>query len=73
MVFSEWRETGGTAIEELDPFSALVRLRNSGFWVTHDRSSISSFLDWLLSLPIYQMSYSDLDEAAEFTKELLAS
>ena len=73
MVFSEWRETGGTVIAELDPFSALVRLRNSGFWVTHDRSSISSFLDWLLSLPIYQMSYSDLDEAAEFAKELLAS
>jgi hypothetical protein len=73
IVFSQWRESGGTTIEELDPFSGLLRLRNSGFWVTHDRNSISSFLDWLLSLPIYQMSYSDLDEAAKLATELLVS
>jgi hypothetical protein len=73
IVFSQWNENGGTDIESVDPFDALVRLTNSGFWVAHDRSNIASFLNLLLSLPIYQMSYSSLDEATEFVKHLLVA
>jgi hypothetical protein len=52
---------------------AIVRLKESGFWVAHDRYRIQDFLDWIQSLPVYEMIYSDLDEATAFIKTLLDS
>ncbi len=71
IVFSEWQPDAATTITSLDSFEAIVRLKESGFWAAHDRESIQTFLNWIESLPIYQMIYSGLDEAAAFVKELL--
>jgi hypothetical protein len=71
IVFSRWEAATVSSITPLTSFDALVRLKDSGFWLAHDRNSIRTFLDWLQQLPIYEMVYSDVDEAAAFVKELL--
>jgi len=71
IVFSRWEADAITSISALTSFDALVRLKDSGFWVAHDRDSIQKFLDWLQRLPIYEMVYSDVDEAAASVQELL--
>ncbi len=73
IVFSQWQAGAGTTITTLDHFDALVRLKDSGFWVAHDRDAIQSFLDWLQSLPVYEMVYSDLDEAVAFIRKLVST
>jgi hypothetical protein len=71
IVFSGWEPDAMTSISRLTSFDALVRLKESGFWLAHDRQSIQKFLDWLQQLPIYEMLYSDVDEAVGSVKELL--
>ncbi len=71
VVFSRWEPDARTEIRSLDTLEALVRLKDSGFWVAHRRKSIQNFLDWTQSLPIYEMIYADLDEATAFVKKLL--
>jgi hypothetical protein len=73
IVFSSWEPGRETTVTSLDHFEALVRLKQSGFWVAHDRLSIEKFLKWLQSLPVYEMIYSDVDEAAAFVQDLLNS
>lgn len=72
IVFSNWERDAKTAITSLDSFEALVRLKDSGFWVKHDRDSTAEFLEWLQSIPSYALTYSDLHEATTFIKRLLA-
>jgi hypothetical protein len=71
IVFSQWEADAITRIEPLTTFDALVRLRDCGFWLAHDREGIKQFLDWLQQLPIHEMVYSDVDEAARSIKNLL--
>jgi len=71
IVFSRWAPHATTAISSLDSFEVLVRLNDSSFWVAHDRDSIQAFLDWIQSLPSYEMLYSDLDEAVAFIAKLV--
>jgi hypothetical protein len=73
IVFSHWQAGASTSISSLDSFEALIRLKESGFWVAHDRAIIQSFLDWLQSLPIYKMIYSNLDEAVAFVRSLVST
>jgi hypothetical protein len=72
LVFSRWEAGAGTAIEPLGAAETLMRLNESGFWVEHDRGSIQSVLDWIQSLPSYEMIYSDLDDAVAFVRTLLS-
>jgi Coenzyme PQQ synthesis protein D (PqqD) len=51
------------------PIEALIRLRDSGFWVRHERAEISHFLGWLQGLPAFVLTYSDLDEAVKKIRE----
>lgn len=71
IVFSQWVPGANLQIEELDSFDALVRLKESGFWVAHEKETIAAFLDWLQSLPAYHMVYSDLAEAIAFVQQIL--
>lgn len=71
IVFSRWDPDVKTTITSLDSFEALVRLKDSGVWVAPEPECIQKFLDWLQSLPICEMVYSDVDEAAAFVKKLL--
>lgn len=71
IVFSRWQANASTTVRPLDSFQALIRLKTSGFWVAHDRQIIQTFLDWLQSLPIYELIYSDLDEAVASIRDLL--
>lgn len=71
IAFSRWEAGATTRLKPLTTFEALVRLKESGFWLAHDRRDIQKFLDWLQALPIYDMVYSDVDEAATAIKRLL--
>lgn len=71
IIFSQWMPDATFTLKELDAFDALIRLKDSGFWVAHDQNSIAIFLDWLRSLPIYEMIYCDLDEAIRQVKSFL--
>ena len=72
IVFSRWERDAKTSVASLNSFEALIRLKDSGFWVAPDRESIQQFLNWIESVPTYQMVYSDVDEAAAFVKDLLS-
>lgn len=71
IVFSRWQPGAITEIQPLNAFDALVRLKESGFWLAHDRAGIERFLVWLQSLPLYEMIYSEVDDAVAFVKRLL--
>jgi hypothetical protein len=64
IVFPRFEAGGETRIVAIDPLDCLFQLQRSGFWVPHDRESISEFLEWVGSIDAYEMSYSDLDAAA---------
>ncbi len=72
LVFSRWQASAETTITSLNTFEALMRLKDSGFWLAPDREGIRKFLDFLQSLPIYEMTYSDIDEAMAFVKQLVS-
>ena len=72
IVFSRWQASAQTTITSLNAFDALIRLKDSGFWLARDRESIQEFLDFLQRLPIYEMTYSDIDEAVAFVKQLVS-
>jgi hypothetical protein len=59
-----------TSLRPLLPFEALVRLRESGFYVRQDRHDIGRFLSWLLSLPAFVLVYSDLNDAINKIREV---
>lgn len=59
-------------VEAIDTLEALVRLRESGFWVAHNRTSIADFLNWIEKLRAYTMTYSDLDQAVVKIREIAA-
>lgn len=71
IVFSRWEADAKTRADSLTTFDALVRLKDSGFWLAHDRESIRNFLAWIQQLPVLELVYSDVDEAAVFLKSLL--
>jgi hypothetical protein len=73
IILSQWEAGATTRVEPLTAFDALVRLKDTGFWLAHDRSSIQQFLAWLHGLPIFGMVYSNVDEAAAFVKSRLSS
>jgi len=72
IVFSRYEPGSVTALEPLDTFETLLRLQESGFWVEHDRQSITDFIHWLGSRPTYSLTYSNLDEAVDITRKMLA-
>jgi hypothetical protein len=69
LLFVAYRPGEKTCVRPLLPFERLLKVRESGFWVQHDRGSIGALLAWLERLPAYEFTYSDLDEAiAEIRK-----
>ena len=71
VVFSQWEADAKTRSKSLTTFDALVRLKDSGFWLAHDRDSIKNFLAWLQQLPVFELVYSDVDDAVIFLKDVL--
>ena len=49
IVFSRWEASAETTITSLNTFDALIRLKDSGFWLARDRESIQKFLDFRFS------------------------
>jgi hypothetical protein len=72
LLFIEYKPGAATTLDSLTAFESLLRLQKSGFWVDHDRASIATFLAWIQSIPAYQATYSDLDEATALVHKLLA-
>jgi hypothetical protein len=71
IVFSKWEADAKTGSKSLTTFDALVRLKGSGFWLAHDRESIRIFIEWLQRLPVFELVYSDVDDAVIFLKDIL--
>ena len=63
--------TGETIMEPVGAFEALLRLKESGFWVAHERESIGRFVEWVGGLRRYQLTYSSIDEAVCEVQKLL--
>jgi hypothetical protein len=72
MVFPLYDPASATSITPLNTLDALINLKESGFWVEHTRESIRTFLDWVESLPRYQMVYSDVEDAVSFVRDILS-
>lgn len=73
IVFTRWDRGAKTTVSSLTTFEALLRLRDSGFWLAHDFDAIGVFLDWLQRLPVYEITYSDVGDAVAFMRKLLVS
>jgi len=71
IVFVRFRPGASNEINILDPLQTLLRLQQSGFWVAHDEESIRAFLIWIQSTISYEMTYSDVDQAARMTRRVL--
>jgi hypothetical protein len=72
LVLVDYQPRAATRLHRLNPFEALMALRQSGFWVQHDRESIGRFLAWIGELDSYRLTYSLLDEATGSVRALLA-
>jgi len=72
IVFIRFESAAATEISALDPFQALLRLDQSGFWVEHNQQSIRAFLAWIQSTPSFTLTYSDVDQAAALIRDLIA-
>lgn len=73
IVFSRWEPDAQLSINTLNALETLVRFKDSGFWLAHDRPSIQNFLDWLAGLPAYEMTYSDVDEAVDAIRRFVST
>jgi hypothetical protein len=74
LVFVNYRpDVPDAQLEPLDPFSALVHLQKSGFWVPHDPTALSAFVSWISALPSYELTYSALPQAISTLNQLLGS
>jgi hypothetical protein len=71
MVFSTYRLGAPFSTRRLNTLETLLRLQESGFWVEPQRESVESFLAWLESLPCYELTYDDVDQAGDFISRLL--
>jgi len=71
IVFVQFAPDAANEITALDSLQTLLRLQQSGFWVSHDRESIRTFLSWIGTTPCFQLNYSDVDEAASMIRGLI--
>jgi len=71
LVFPRYDPASATSITRLDTLDALIRLKESGFWVEHTRKSIRTFVDWVESLPCYHIVYSNVEDAVAFVRTIL--
>jgi hypothetical protein len=74
IIFVDYQATAGAAsLATLDVFETLVALQQAGFGVEHNPDAITSFLQWLGRVPIYRLTYSDLQTAVVVVRQLLLS
>lgn len=73
LLFARYQPGFPVLIHTLTTFEALLALQESGFWVPHDRESISEFLSWLQSLPAYSLTYGQLSDAIPQVCSLISS
>jgi hypothetical protein len=66
IVFTAYQQQAAFSIRRLNTLETLLGLQQSGFWVDPQRESIQAFLDWLQSIPSYELTYDDVDLASEF-------
>ncbi len=72
LVFCQW-EAGSVPITplRLNTADAFARLISTGFWLAHDKAIIGKFCEWIQSLAIYEITYSDVAAAAEFVERII--
>jgi Coenzyme PQQ synthesis protein D (PqqD) len=71
VVFTRWVPNSTTSLSALNTLEALLQLKDAGLWVSPDRVSIETFLNWLDSIPKYSLVYGDLNDAVAFFRDLL--
>ena len=71
VVFTRWVSNSPTSSSALTTLEALLQLKDAGLWVSPDRASIGTFLNWLHSIPKYSLVYGDLNDAIAFFRGLL--
>jgi hypothetical protein len=72
IVFARFKADAANEISTIDPLQTLLRLKESGFWVSHDEQSIRAFLAWIQCTPSFTMNYSDVDQAASIIQRLIS-
>ena len=73
LLFTKYVFGAPTVRTPLPPFEALVRLRESGFWVVHRQEPIKRFLNWIQTVPASTLTYSNLDEAIDEIRKFISS
>ncbi len=73
LVFVSYSPEHELSLNPISPFEALLKLQESGFWVEHEKQSISRFLAWLQKIPAFTLAYSDLDAAISAVRKLADS
>lgn len=72
LVFVKYVKDSGMLIEELPAEVAFQRLVPDS-WISPEVDNANCFLDWFLSLPCYQLIYSDNKKMVKAVKQLLGS
>ena len=70
-VFPSYRPDSEFSIERLTTFDALIKLKESGFWLENTRTGTCAFIDMVETAECYAMLYSDTRDAAAFVRGLL--
>lgn len=71
IVFCKWVPGAVISEREMTTADVIDQLNASGFWVRHDRASISDFLSWLDPMLKVMLQYGDLMDAVERITALL--
>jgi hypothetical protein len=72
LLFVRYQPGAPVQLDPLTAFESLLSLRESGFWVPHNREIIAQFLTFLQTLPAYRLTYSELPSAIPVVHRLLA-
>ena len=71
VVFTRFVAGSETESRAVSTWDALCRMDEIGFWITPLADSARAFLEWLDRIPKLQLSYSNLDEAVTFIRNLV--
>ena len=72
IVFIQYKPDGPEAkLQPLSRLQVFCGLQQSGFWIPHTRAAIADFVQWVLSVPAYQLTYSHVPSAIQQVHTLL--
>jgi len=71
LIFPQYKQNNPVSLQRIAPTEALQRLIDAGVWVSSEPDDVRLFIDWIESLPCYDLSFESLEEAISSVGEII--